>query len=56
LKEEKVEPPEMAVFSFIGPPKILNHENKRTHNEKNQFYQRSKKVNQYEYKTMSINL
>ena len=27
----------MAVFSFIGPPEILNHENKREHHEKIKF-------------------
>ena len=28
LKEEKVEPPEMAVFSFIDLPDVLTHEKK----------------------------
>ena len=34
LKKEKVEPPEMAVFSFIDLPDVLTHEIKRrTHHE-----------------------
>ena len=28
LKKEKVEPPEMAVFSFIDLPDVLTHEKK----------------------------
>ena len=31
LKEEKVEPPEMAVFSFIDLPDVLTHEKKGEH-------------------------
>ena len=46
----------MAVFSFIVPPEILNHENKRTHHEKNQFYQNRTKVNLLEHITMPIYL
>ena len=42
LKKEKVEPPEMAVFSFIDLPDVLTHEIKRrTHHEKRQTDKRS---------------
>jgi len=52
-----VKPPEMAVFSFIDLPDMLTHVIKRrTHHEKNQFYQMSKNIYQLEYKTMSIYL
>ena len=35
MKEEKVEPPEMAVFSFIDLPDVLTHEKKGVHIMKN---------------------
>ncbi len=33
LAKGKMEPPEMAVFSFIDLPDVLTHKKRRTHRE-----------------------
>jgi hypothetical protein len=33
LEKGKMEPPEMAVFSFIDLPDVLTHKKRRTHRE-----------------------